>query len=96
MVGQGLKRTAPLRVVWPTEAVCALALSDFATYLLSHGMGLLDALIAACAVGLSATLCTFNDKHYRVVPGLVTARPGIDQVGCRQTLVRAASVVRAA
>lgn len=36
---------------------------------------LVDALIAACAVGLSATLYTFNDKHYRVVPGLVTAQP---------------------
>ena len=41
----------------------------------AHGLGLLDALIAACAVGLSATLFTFNDKHYRVVPGLVTAQP---------------------
>ena len=26
-------------------------------------------------LGLSATLYTFNEKHYRVVPGLVTARP---------------------
>jgi predicted nucleic acid-binding protein len=34
-----------------------------------------DALIAACAIGLSATLCTFNVKHYRVVPGLVMIQP---------------------
>jgi hypothetical protein len=27
------------------------------------------------AVGLSAELCTFNDKHYWVVPGLVTVQP---------------------
>jgi hypothetical protein len=74
-VTQALKLVAPLRIVWPTEADCTRALSDFTTYHLSHGLGLLDALIAACAVGLSATLCTFNVKHYKVVPGLVTAQP---------------------
>ena len=50
-------------------------MSDFAAYHLSDGLGLLDALIAACAVGRSATLHTFNEKHYRVVHALVTARP---------------------
>lgn len=74
-VRQALRLAAPLRVVWPTEADCGRALSDFADYHLSHGLGLLDALIAACAVGLSATLFTFNDKHYGMVPGLVTAHP---------------------
>jgi predicted nucleic acid-binding protein len=74
-VRQALKLVAPLRVVWPTEADCARALSDFTAYHLSHSLGLLDALIAACAVGLSATFYTFNDKHYRVVPGLVMAQP---------------------
>ena len=72
---QALKLVAPLWIVWPTEADCARAFSDFTAYHLSHGLGLLDALIAACAVGLSATLCTFNAKHYQVVPGLVTAQP---------------------
>jgi predicted nucleic acid-binding protein len=70
-----LKLVAPLQVVWPTEADCARALSDFSVYHLSHALGLLDAMIGACAVGLSATLYTFNDKHYRVVPGLVIAQP---------------------
>jgi predicted nucleic acid-binding protein len=74
-VRQALKLVTPFPVVWPTEVDCARALSDFATYHLSHGLGLLDALIAACAVGLSATLYTFNDKHYGAVPGLVTAQP---------------------
>ncbi len=74
-VRQALKMVAPLRIVWPTEEDCARALSDFTAYHLSHGLGLLDALIAACAVGLSATLCTFNVKHYRVVPGLVISEP---------------------
>lgn len=74
-VRQALKLVAPLRVVWPSEVDCARALSDFTAFHLPHGLGLLDALIAACAVGLSATLFTFNDKHYRVVQGLVMTRP---------------------
>jgi predicted nucleic acid-binding protein len=40
-----------------------------------HRLGLLDALIAACALGQGATLCTFNVKHHRVVAGLVTEQP---------------------
>jgi predicted nucleic acid-binding protein len=39
-VRQALKLTAPLPVVWPTETDCARALSDFATFHLSHGLTL--------------------------------------------------------
>jgi predicted nucleic acid-binding protein len=74
-VRQAHKLVAPLRIVWPTEADCARALSDFTIHHLPRGLGLLDALIAACAVGLSATLFTFNDKHYRMVSGLVAVPP---------------------
>ena len=74
-VRNALKLVAPLPVVWPTEAECDRALSNFTTYHLSHSLGLLDALIAGCAVGRSATLCTFNLKHYRIIPGLLTAQP---------------------
>jgi hypothetical protein len=72
---KAMKLVSPLPVIWPTEAECGRALSDFATYHLSHGLGLLDALIAACALGRTATLCTFNVKHYAAVPGLVMAQP---------------------
>ena len=65
-----LQMVAPLQIVWPTETDCARALSDFTAYHLSHNVGLIDALISACAVGRNATLCTFNVKHYRVLPGL--------------------------
>jgi hypothetical protein len=74
-VENALKLVAPLPVVWPSSADCTRALSELSTYHLSHGLGLIDALVAACAVGLSATLCTFNDKHYRTVPDLVTKQP---------------------
>jgi predicted nucleic acid-binding protein len=74
-VDQALKLVSPLAIVWPSAADCDRALSEFAVYHLSHGLGLIDALIAACAVGLSARLCTFNDKHYRPIPGLATVQP---------------------
>lgn len=70
-----LQLVAPLPIVWPTEADCPRALSDFTAYHLSHKVGLIDALIAACAVGRSATLCTFNVKPYRVIPGLSIEQP---------------------
>lgn len=74
-VRKALQLVAPLPIIWPTETDCARALSDFTAYHLSHKMGLIDALIAACAVGRSFTLCTFNTKHYRVVPGLDLEQP---------------------
>jgi predicted nucleic acid-binding protein len=76
-VRQALKLVAPFSVIWPTDADCNRALSDFTSLHLSHGLGLLDALIASCAVGLSATLLTFNDRHFRVVPGLTIVKPYI-------------------
>jgi len=74
-VREALKLVAPLPVVWPTTIDCQRALRDCTAYHLSHNLGLLDALIAACAVGLSATLYTFNVKHYRVVPDLIITQP---------------------
>src|SRR5438067_11035866 len=53
-VRQVLRLVAPLRIVWPTDVDCARALSDFVAYHLSHGLGLLDALIAACTIGQTA------------------------------------------
>jgi hypothetical protein len=45
-VRQALRLVAPLPIVWPTETDCQRALSDFTAYHLSHGTGILDALIA--------------------------------------------------
>ena len=74
-VQQVLKLVAPLPVIWPSETDCNRALSDFTAYHLSHGLGLIDALIAATAIGSAATLCTFNARHYRVIPGLDLEQP---------------------
>jgi predicted nucleic acid-binding protein len=70
-----LRLTAPLPMLWPTSTDCQRALTDFTAFHLSDGLGLLDDMISALAIGLSAELCTFNEKHYRVVPGLVTLQP---------------------
>jgi predicted nucleic acid-binding protein len=74
-VQQVLKLISPLPIVWPSEADCSRAFADFTALHLSHGLGLLDALIASCAIGLSMPLCTFNVKHFRVVPGLQLLQP---------------------
>lgn len=70
-----LKLVAPFSVVWPTETDGQRALDLFAVYHLSSGLGLVDALIASCAIGRSATLCTFNFRHYQAIPGLGLLRP---------------------
>jgi predicted nucleic acid-binding protein len=74
-VREAVALVSPLSVIWPSTADCERGLADFTAFHLSHGLGLLDALIAACAVGCSAELCTFNEKHYRMVPQLVTVQP---------------------
>jgi predicted nucleic acid-binding protein len=60
---------------WPTERDCTRALDSFMEYHLSHGIGVLDALVAETAVGLRFQLATFNDRHYRVIGALETIHP---------------------
>lgn len=65
----------PLVVVWPSPNACDQMLAHSPRFHLRHGLGMIDALVAACAVERSATLCTFNLKHYRAVPGLLLEAP---------------------
>ena len=74
-VEQALRLVRPLPVAWPTESDCLRALADFRVLNLSQNLGLIDSLIAATTIGLGATLCTFNVKHYRNITGLVSEQP---------------------
>lgn len=66
---------AGVPIVWPSEAESLQANANFRRFHLSHGIGLIDTLIAATALGLNAPLCTYNLKHFRPIPGLVTEQP---------------------
>jgi len=74
-VHNALKLVAPLAIVWPAESACNYALLHFAAHHLSDGVSLINSLIGACAITVSADLCTFNVKHYRTIPGLRTVQP---------------------
>ena len=65
----------PLVIVWPSAAQCEQTREQFPRWYLSGGVGVLDALIAACAVELQATLHTFNVRHYRTIEGLSIETP---------------------
>ena len=67
--------TARMPVVWPSTAACTAALSSFRSLRLSHGIGMLDTLIAHTAIELNVPLHTFNVKHFQHVPGLRTIQP---------------------
>ena len=69
------KLLAPFVVYWPTAEDCARAVETCARTCLTHDLSVPDIMIAECAIGLDATLCTFNVKHFRAIPGLVTERP---------------------
>jgi len=62
-------------VVWLAPGDCDESLDVFTEYHLSHNAGLLDVLIGQTAVALEVPLYTFNQKHYRFVPGLQTIQP---------------------
>jgi predicted nucleic acid-binding protein len=69
------RELATYGVVWPVSADCDEALNVFAEYRLSHNAGPLDVLIGQTAVTLGVPLYTFNQKHYRFIPGLQTIQP---------------------
>ena len=69
------RRIQPFQLYWPTQEDCDRALVDFRRNHLAHNLGILDAIIGHCVVGLAASLCTFNLKHYGGVQGLITEQP---------------------
>ena len=69
------KALAPYGVIWPPPDVCDEALRVFARFYLSHGLGIIDALIGQLAVSLDLPLHTFNQKHYAAIPRLRVVQP---------------------
>lgn len=74
------KALQPYAITWPSPDTCNEAQAVFADTHLSHGLGLLDALIGQTAVALQVPLYTFNDKHYVAVPRLQTIQPYTKQI----------------
>ena len=57
-------------VVWPPEKDLDRAVTDYAPLRLAHGIGGMDALIAATVVGRGGTLFSLNLRHFRAIPDL--------------------------
>lgn len=62
-------------LLWPDEAALDRAALEYGALRLSHGIGVLDMLIAVSAISHAEDLVTFNVRHFRAVPGLVTFQP---------------------
>jgi predicted nucleic acid-binding protein len=59
-----------IQIVPITENISHRAMIYIEEYALKSGMELADALIAATVMENTASLCTANDKHYKVVSDL--------------------------
>ena len=66
---------ARYQVMWLSPAGCELALEQYQSLHLSHGIGTLDMLITHTALELGLPLHTFNVKHFGAVAGLTILRP---------------------
>ena len=62
-------------IAWPEAAEFAQAYDLLATHRLTTGLSIPDCLIAAMAVTRATTLYTFNQRHFRVIPGLDVQEP---------------------
>lgn len=70
-----LKWITPFHIHWATDSDCNRALLEFSQSRLSHNISIMDVLIAETAIGLNATLCTFNTKHFKAIANLQTVQP---------------------
>jgi len=70
-----LKQIEQFRIFWSNDTDSNRALASFEKGHLTHGMGILDALIGECAKGLNASLCTFNVRHFKSIINLKIEQP---------------------
>ena len=69
------KALADYGVAWPLPETCEKASSAFSCYHLTHGLGIMDALIGQMAVDLGVPLFTYNQKHYEPILNLRSIQP---------------------
>jgi len=62
-------------VKWPSVETCKSASDIFSLYHLSHGISIIDVLVGQHASDMRIPLCTFNGKHYEIIPGIVIHKP---------------------
>lgn len=73
---QSIQRfTSRFQMMWPSPERSQLAFEVWAKYRLSHGLGPFDALIGFTAIEYNLPLCTYNKKHFRLIPGLTLLQP---------------------
>ena len=73
-----LKANSPLKrfeMVYLTEADQLWAMQQMTSYALSHGVGILDCLIAAPSHRLQLPLYTHNSKHFSPLLGDLVQKP---------------------
>ena len=66
---------AKYAVLWLDGNACDQAMRIFKQFRLSHGIGLIDSLIAQTAVEYGVPLYTHNLKHYSMILGLTAIIP---------------------
>jgi predicted nucleic acid-binding protein len=64
------KALKKFKIVMANEKICEVATELVEKFTLSHHMLLLDALIAATAIGYNFTVVTQNTKHFSMIPDL--------------------------
>ena len=62
-------------LLWPDARALDQAVQDYGTMKLKYGIGVLDMLIAITALCHNQVLVTFNERHFRAVPGLTILIP---------------------
>ncbi|MEQ8351359.1 MAG: hypothetical protein RH862_07740 [Leptospiraceae bacterium] len=63
------------QLLWPDQDACRKAFDSFARLYLSHGTGILDALIGQIAVASGGIIYTFNQNHYEAIDDLQVREP---------------------
>jgi len=63
------------QAAWPSEAGMDFARLHFTRYRLSHGVGMIDTLIAITALEMDEPLATFNIRHFSAIAGLRLVQP---------------------